>query len=544
MPIQLSLSQLQVSQLVRRSEDIEPAYLFRHGLIQETAYDSLLKTQRRQLHQRVALAIEQLAGASQDEFSDILAYQWEHADVPERARPHLLRAAAKAANRFANTEALELYARALAMAKEASLEELLAIHMGRAQVYEFLSQYPLALENYQACLRFARQAERKNDECQILSRMAWLHWLAGHSREAIQIAQEAEEKASRLENSGVALRAFLVAGLVAQAEGRIADAYPRLRKALLSSRKNKDRTLEGESLFYLGIQNNFMGRFGRASACAHKAYAIKSELGDPVGAMVSMYLQARALAGSGDYDAALTALERGKEIADETRNPFGLAQYPNTRAWLAAELGDWETAYEIDKWGLEIARGAPVRPPEISTLINLVLDCTATGRLAEADEYVLQVERWIGRAEFGFHAWRWQIRLLDARARLLIACSLHDEARQVVQNLIEWAVRTRSDKYRAKSHLLRAQIHTETGEWNNAAGDLALARGIADGMHYLPSRLYARRQLRRIAVRNHDTSLAERMEQEAVMICAAVNSCLRHPDLRSSFVRGLAKDGG
>jgi tetratricopeptide (TPR) repeat protein len=184
--------------------------------------------------------------------------------------------------------------------------------------------------------------------------------------------------------------------LVRQAEGQIAEAYPRLRQALFFSRASGERALEGESLFFLGIQNNFMGRFSRAAACAQKAYTIKASLRDRVGEIVSLYLKARAEGGRGCYDAALDALQSGHAIAEETQNPFGLAQYPNTRAWLAAELGDWQTAYEIDRAGLEVARTAPVRPPEISTLINLVLDCTHLGRLDEADEFVLELDKWMG----------------------------------------------------------------------------------------------------------------------------------------------------
>jgi tetratricopeptide (TPR) repeat protein len=345
---------------------------------------------------------------------------------------------------------------------------------------------------------------------------------------------QTETKARALQDASVALRAYLVQGLVAQAKGNLADAYPRMRRALFASRASDERALEGEALFYLGVENNFMGRFARAAACARRAYEIKKGLSDRVGEIVSLYLHARAEGGRANYDAALDALEAGHAVSQESRNPFGLAQYPNTRAWLCAELGDWQSAYALDRAGLDLARQAPVRPPEISTLINLVLDCAALDKFAEADAHMLELQKWIGRGEFGFHTWRWQMRFADAHARLLLKRSLCDEARHVVGGLLDWAGRTQSLKYRARGLLLRAQICIRT-ERRAAEADLVAARDCADVMCYLPARLEARQML---------SALHPQQDQHRVEIAQLIadqDRRLKHPDLRRSFERGIAR---
>ena len=63
----LTLGQLTESQLVRRTDDIDLSYLFKHGLTQETAYGSLLKTHRRDIHRAVASAMEQTYADRLDE---------------------------------------------------------------------------------------------------------------------------------------------------------------------------------------------------------------------------------------------------------------------------------------------------------------------------------------------------------------------------------------------------------------------------------------------------------------------------------------------
>ncbi|MBI5304293.1 MAG: hypothetical protein HY868_19325 [Chloroflexi bacterium] len=530
------LAQLTSEELIRHLDEPDAAFIFKHTLTQETVYKSLLKTQRRALHRAVAEAMERAYPDRKGKLSEVLAFHWERAEVPDRARRYLFRAAQNASRHYANQEALDLLTRAIALGAHAPPEELVALYTARAQVYEFFSQYTEALDDYRTALPLARAAHRAYDECRIMSRIAWTLWLNGRGAEAIEMAFETDARARELQDQPVALRAYLVQGLVAQAEGNLQHAYPRLRRALFASQTGEERVLEGECWFYLGIQDNFMGRFARAAACARKAYEIKNGLQDRVGEIVSLYLLTRAQAGRGNYDAALDALEQGHALAKEARNPFGLAQYPNTRAWLAAELGDWETAFELDCAGLQIAQSASVRPPEISTLINLMLDCIALGKLTQAEIYRDQVGQWIGRPEFGFHAWRWQMRFADACARLHLARGELTLATDETEQLLNAATRTRSAKYRARGLMLQAHIHHARGETMAAESFYLAARDLADRLSYFPIRVHARRDALALH-RDGDQARAE-----LAQVIGELDRCLTHPDLRRAFARGIAQE--
>ena len=169
-----SLAQLADAQLVHSTTESDADFIFKHTLTQETVYKALLKTQRRALHRAVAEAIEKTFPDLKGKLSDVLAYHWEHAEVPDRARRYLFRAAQNALRRYANQEALGLLERALALSDGASPEELMAFRESRAQIFEFLSQYAPAIADYHAALPLARQANRLVDECRIMSRIAWL----------------------------------------------------------------------------------------------------------------------------------------------------------------------------------------------------------------------------------------------------------------------------------------------------------------------------------------------------------------------------------
>jgi ABC-type transport system substrate-binding protein/class 3 adenylate cyclase len=108
-----SLSDLQrLDLVVETRRRPSPEYRFRHGLVQEVAYASLLEATRRKLHRRVGDALEQLYPESRDEIYGLLARHSTEADLPEKAADYLLKAGDAARALYADQEALGHYERA------------------------------------------------------------------------------------------------------------------------------------------------------------------------------------------------------------------------------------------------------------------------------------------------------------------------------------------------------------------------------------------------------------------------------------------------
>lgn len=91
--------------------DLGQAHTFRHGLIQETAYSTLLYERRRSYHRQVAQALEQLFPASIAEQAAFLAHHYEQAEEVETAVYYLQQTADQARLLFAHAEAEALYRR-------------------------------------------------------------------------------------------------------------------------------------------------------------------------------------------------------------------------------------------------------------------------------------------------------------------------------------------------------------------------------------------------------------------------------------------------
>ena len=105
-----SLHELQRLGLLRQSRRWpQPEYRFRHALIQETAYRTLLAEQRKQLHRRAAEWLEGRYAERDAEVLGLLAYHWLRAEDEEKAADYLLRAGDKARLEYALDEAIEHY---------------------------------------------------------------------------------------------------------------------------------------------------------------------------------------------------------------------------------------------------------------------------------------------------------------------------------------------------------------------------------------------------------------------------------------------------
>ena len=91
----------------------EPAYRFRHALIQEATYRGMLRGQRRQLHARAAWGLEAASADRLEEVAAVLGHHYAMAGETERAVHYLEVAGDHAASVFANDEAIASYRHAL-----------------------------------------------------------------------------------------------------------------------------------------------------------------------------------------------------------------------------------------------------------------------------------------------------------------------------------------------------------------------------------------------------------------------------------------------
>jgi ABC-type oligopeptide transport system substrate-binding subunit/class 3 adenylate cyclase len=162
-----SLHELQRLGLLRQSRRWpQPEFRFRHALIQETAYRTLLTEQRTRLHRRAAEWLEQRYAERDAEVLGLLAHHWLRADDEAKAADYLLRAGDKARLEYALDEAIEHYR---------DLLPLLERRGERQEIALVLFKLALALHT---SLRFGEANETYQ--------RAFEHWTPPEPREATE----------------------------------------------------------------------------------------------------------------------------------------------------------------------------------------------------------------------------------------------------------------------------------------------------------------------------------------------------------------------
>lgn len=105
--LRAALAQLTAAELIfGRGEPPEATYTFKHALVQDAAYDSLLRSRRQALHQRVATVLTESFPDIAETQPELIAHHLAQAGLVEPAIDQMLRAGQRAIARSANAEAI------------------------------------------------------------------------------------------------------------------------------------------------------------------------------------------------------------------------------------------------------------------------------------------------------------------------------------------------------------------------------------------------------------------------------------------------------
>ena len=111
----------------------ELEYIFKHALTHEVVYNGLLKKERREIHERIAMVIEQLFKDRLSEFYETLAFHFEKGRSFHKAISYLVKSGEKSLNKYAVEEAHQHFQKAFGMLADKSgkteLEEELLINL-------------------------------------------------------------------------------------------------------------------------------------------------------------------------------------------------------------------------------------------------------------------------------------------------------------------------------------------------------------------------------------------------------------------------------
>lgn len=353
------LERLEDMQLVHCAAEDDVAFAFKHALIQESVYSSMLLKKRRWMHRAVAEAYEQLYPDRLDEFAALLAQHYDRAGDAAKTLDYATRAGDAAARVYANAEAEANYTLAIQVARRAApglktrsadLATLSRLYLKRGRVLELASRYEDALRNYQEMKRTAHERNDGSMELEALMARATLHSIVGPAYDTVrarglsaQALVLAEELGNRQAQAKVYWNLMLLENWGGGDPRRAVDLG---EKAVALAREHGLRDQLAFSLHDIAMAYALDGRMEPAWAALDEVMELWRELNNKP--MIAEVLNRSAtfhLLG-GDLQATLTLARESLQIAVESGNLIGEGLASNLLGVASWELGEPGPAIE------------------------------------------------------------------------------------------------------------------------------------------------------------------------------------------------------
>ncbi|HLF27552.1 MAG TPA: hypothetical protein VJG32_14555 [Anaerolineae bacterium] len=256
----------------------ELEYLFRHALIHEAAYQSLVKHDRKRLHLMVGAVLERAAtdAPASREDAAVLAHHYWRGEAWSKAAEHSLRAGAGALKVYALREAIAHYARALEALDKMPDAPPSAIYdalLGWIQAAFKFRPYEEQLGRLARAERIAREL---NDRARLAQALYWtghVHRASGYNVRAAPPLVECFHLAAELGDEQLAMiPTYYMALVTLDADPRA--ALPLFDRAAALARKYGDRDVEAYALSTRGMAKARIGEFAPAEQDIWQALAL------------------------------------------------------------------------------------------------------------------------------------------------------------------------------------------------------------------------------------------------------------------------------
>lgn len=328
MPFDAQLDTLEAKGLIQLAASRpELEYLFRHWLVQDAAYGSLLKQERRELHRLVGEALEVLYPDRGSELAGVLAIHFSEAGDTDKAVDYLIAAGRFAMDRNAITEAYSAFDRAAALLPpatdtedEALRRRRVEIELGRGRAGWTFRPSDDVIADLQAIVPVAEQL----GDLDLIAPLHLALAMARTQRGDAATDPEVKHSLDRVAEIGEALHdpslralQLAVVGLTQVFTGPIRDGVTALEEAvpLLEQRQDFIGAAFARGALAIGYAN--LGEFDKAEKAVRYAADLAAG-GDVIAQLDAQIAESMVRAARGQLDEAIPIAQACVMRAEET----------------------------------------------------------------------------------------------------------------------------------------------------------------------------------------------------------------------------------
>jgi TOMM system kinase/cyclase fusion protein len=438
--LQQGLAQLVDAELVyQRGLPPQSRYIFKHALIQEAAYQSLLRSTRQRYHQRIAQVLEAQFPETVETQPELLAYHYTEAGLPAQAVPHWQRAGQRASEGSAYVEAISHFTKGLEVLQAlpdtpARAQQELDLHIALGQAF-IATKGQAASEvghTYSRARDLCRQVEDIPQRCRVLWGLFSFHVVRAELQTARQLGEELLTLAQPLQDPVYLQGAYFALGSTLLYLGEFPLSRQQWEQSLALYNPQQHYTHAALIGWDLGV-------FGRAHAphalwslgypdqalvMSREAVTLAQQLSHPFSLAVALDYAAMLHQFRREPHAVHEQAETAIALCTEQRFAYYLAWGTTMQGWAQVAQGLAAEGLAQMRRGLAALRatGASLRLP-----YYLALLAEACGRTGQAVEGLMLLAEALVQAHKAGESWT-EAELHRLKGELLLSLSADNHA--------------------------------------------------------------------------------------------------------------------
>jgi class 3 adenylate cyclase/tetratricopeptide (TPR) repeat protein len=373
-------------------------YIFKHALVQDSAYSTMLRARRQQLHTAIALVLEKRFPDVAKTTPEVIAQQFESAGQNEKAIAYWRQAADRDLRRFAMKESIAHYSNALrlvtAMPQSPQRDDLelgVCLGLGIAQQIGMGPTSKEGAASYERALTLSRAMPDHGRERFLATWGVWFYkTMSGQSDEALQLAEDLLAIARDLNNSDLLVEAYhaRTPGLL-----RVPD-FQGIKESAQEVIRLYDRERDRDHAYYFGGHDSrvcaqsfyaislwALGSLDQAQRMARQCIEDAHALGHTFSIAHGLNMGGLTHLLLKDVDACRAINDELYPLAERNKFPWPLGYAQFQRGWLMAQDGDRD---EGIRRMLEAVNKAPVAVLQPVALALIAEQQMLAGRFNEA----------------------------------------------------------------------------------------------------------------------------------------------------------------
>jgi class 3 adenylate cyclase/tetratricopeptide (TPR) repeat protein len=465
-----TLAHLEQSEIVQLIDNkASPLYAFKHALVRDAAYESLLKSSRADIHARVAAVIERERPEIVAGQPELLAYHYGMARNAEFAALYWQSGGRRARSRSANLEAIVQFQKALEFLdllpnSPERISRELEIQLSLGLCFIAVQGYSAddTRKSFERARSLSVEIGEPQKEIQATFGLWGHYWSRARHDRALELGETLLAKAEQLQDPISLSVGHRVLGSTLFTLGDLVRAREHLERAVALG-----RTVSAESSLSYAVDPRIaaqlilawdlwvLGYPEQAHQNVFEALALAAERADPYSVAFAHYVTSAVQLLRGEFRGSLVHADQSLVVSTEHRINLYALYSRFGRGCALAKMGQQEQAiFEIQE-GIQEARRSNLGHLRGFMLGSLAAVQAQTGdpetALSTIDEALTQTNDVSGRA------WESELRRLRGEVLLVVRPDAADEAERSYGDAIAIAQhqRARSLELRAATSLAR-----------------------------------------------------------------------------------------